>query len=91
MKNLNGEDKEDNLDLRGLRATIFCCNTASDTTVNQLRKKQIITFTGADHLQHHFSSATSVQPRLLIKDLLLFHLLLLRDEHTHTVMRKATF
>lgn len=37
MKNLNGEDKEDNLDLRGLRATIFCCNTASDTTVNQLR------------------------------------------------------
>lgn len=41
----------------------------------------IVTFTGADHLQHHLSGAAGVQPRLLVQDLLLFHLFFLSNTH----------
>lgn len=48
----------------------------------------IVTFTGTDHLQHHLSCATGVQPRLLVQDLLLFHLFFLSNKHTHSVSYK---
>lgn len=49
------------------------------------RIKMVIsfTFTGTDHLQHHFCGPTSVQPCLLIQDFLLFHLLFLQVKDTH--------
>lgn len=51
--------------------------------------KSTVTFTGADHLQHHLSSPTGVQPRLLVQDLLLFHLFFLAGHAGNRVSDKS--
>ncbi len=64
------------------------CSQNVDLRNNQLT----ITFRGTDHLQHHLSGPTGVQPRLLIQDLLLFHLFLLRSNtHTHAEQSLSTY